>query len=399
MTASRRIGILTGGGDVPGLNSVIKSVVYRATEIGDEVIGIRRGWEGLTHLRFDPAPDPQYIVGLDRTNTRTIDRTGGTMLHTSRTNPRKMNAASVPAWLDPGRVMAMTNAEGVIDLTPVVLDNIQRLGLDVLVTIGGDDTLSFSRALFDEGVPLVAIPKTMDNDVAGTEYCIGFSTAITRAKELINRQRTTLGSHERIGVFRIFGRDAGFSALYTAYVTSARCVIPEAPYDLDRLAAVVTADREANPSRYAVIVTAEGAIWKGAQMQDVGETDMFGHRHKANVGEALAAELKARTGIDSVASELTYDLRSGEPDALDAMVATTFANIAMDLVRDGITGRMMAIRDGKYSHTELPAAGTKARRVDVADMYNQERFRPRYEGKLGDPMLLVGVGGAVTAPV
>jgi 6-phosphofructokinase len=399
MTASRRIGILTGGGDVPGLNSVIKSVVYRATEIGDEVIGIRRGWEGLTHLRFDPAPDPQYIVGLDRTNTRTIDRTGGTMLHTSRTNPRKMNAASVPAWLDPGRVMAMTNAEGVIDLTPVVLDNIQRLGLDVLVTIGGDDTLSFSRALFDEGVPLVAIPKTMDNDVAGTEYCIGFSTAITRAKELINRQRTTLGSHERIGVFRIFGRDAGFSALYTAYVTSARCVIPEAPYDLDRLASVVTADREANPSRYAVIVTAEGAIWKGAQMQDVGETDMFGHRHKANVGEALAAELKARTGIDSVASELTYDLRSGEPDALDAMVATTFANIAMDLVRDGITGRMMAIRDGKYSHTELPAAGTKARRVDVADMYNQERFRPRYEGKLGDPMLLVGVGGAVTAPV
>ena len=399
MTASRRIGILTGGGDVPGLNSVIKSVVYRATEIGDEVVGIRRGWEGLTHLRFDPAPDPHYVVGLDRTNTRTIDRTGGTMLHTSRTNPRKMTAASVPAWLDPGRVMAMTNAEGVIDLTPVVLDNIERLGLDVLVTIGGDDTLSFSRALFDEGVPLVAIPKTMDNDVAGTEYCIGFSTAITRAKELINRQRTTLGSHERIGVFRIFGRDAGFSALYTAYVTSARCVIPEAPYDLDRLASVITADREANPSRYAVVVTAEGAIWKGARMQDVGEADMFGHRHKANVGEALATELKARTGIDSVASELTYDLRSGEPDALDAMVATTFANIAMDLVRDGITGRMMAIQDGKYAHTELPAAGTKARRVDVADMYNQERFRPRYEGKLGDPMLLVGVGGGVTAPV
>jgi 6-phosphofructokinase 1 len=394
----RRIGILTGGGDVPGLNSVIKSVVYRATEIGDEVIGIRRGWEGLTHLRFDPAPDPHYILGLDRTNTRTIDRTGGTWLHTSRTNPKKMSAASLPAWLDPARVMDMTGPDGVVDLTPVVLDNIERLGLDVLVTIGGDDTLSFSRVLFDEGVPLVAIPKTMDNDVAGTEYCIGFSTAITRAKELINRQRTTLGSHERIGVFRIFGRDAGFSALYTAYVTSARCVIPEAPYDIDRLAAVVTADREANPSRYAVVVTAEGAIWQGARMQDVGEADMFGHRHKANVGEALATELKIRTGIDSVASELTYDLRSGEPDALDAMVATTFANIAMDLVRDGVTGRMMAIRDGKYSHTELPAAGTKARRVDVADMYNEERFRPRYEGKLGDPMLLVGVGGGVPTP-
>ena len=397
MSARRRIGILTGGGDVPGLNSVIKSVVYRATEIGDEVVGIRRGWEGLTHLRFAPEPDPRYIVGLDRTNTRTIDRTGGTWLHTSRTNPKKMKPSNVPDWLDPGRVASMTNPDGVVDLTPVVLDNIGRLGLDVLVTIGGDDTLSFSRVLFDEGVPLVAIPKTMDNDVAGTEYCIGFSTAITRAKELINRQRTTLGSHERIGVFRIFGRDAGFSALYTAYVTSARCVIPEAPYDLDRLAAILVADREANPSRYAVVVTAEGAIWKGASMQDVGEADMFGHRHKANVGEALAAELKDRTGIESVESELTYDLRSGEPDALDAMVATTFANIAMDLVRDGVTGRMMAIRDGKYAHTELPPAGTKARRVDLANMYNEERFRPRYEGKLGDPMLLVGVGGGPTS--
>jgi 6-phosphofructokinase len=399
MTGTRRIGILTGGGDVPGLNSVIKSVVYRATEVGDEVVGIRRGWEGLTHLRFDPGPDPNYIVRLDRTNTRTIDRTGGTWLHTSRTNPKKMKATSLPDWFDPARVVAMTDAEGVVDLTPVVLENVERLGLDVLVTIGGDDTLSFSRVLSDEGVPLVAIPKTMDNDVFGTEYCIGFSTAITRAKELINRQRTTLGSHERIGVFRIFGRDAGFSALYTAYVTSARCLIPEAPYDLDRLAAVVAADRAANPSRYAVVVTAEGAIWQGARMQDVGDADAFGHKHKANVGEALAFELKARTGIESVASELTYDLRSGEPDALDAMVATTYANIAMDLLIDGVTGRMTAIRDGKYAHTELPKPGTPGRRVDVADMYNVERFRPRYEGKLGDPMLLVGLGGGVAAGV
>ena len=398
MTAPRRIGILTGGGDVPGLNSVIKSVVYRATELGAEVFGIRRGWEGLTHLRFDPAPDPHYLVALDRVNTRTIDRTGGTWLHTSRTNPKKMKPAGVPSWLDPARVTAMTGADGIVDMTPVVLDNIARLGLDVLVTIGGDDTLSFSRVLLDEGVKLVAIPKTMDNDVAGTEYCIGFSTAITRAKELINRQRTTLGSHERIGVFRIFGRDAGFSALYTAYVTSARCLIPEAPYDLDRLAEVIAADREANPSRYAIVVTAEGAIWKGAQVQDVGEPDMFGHRHKMNVGEVLAAELKERTGIESVAMELTYDLRSGDPDALDAMVATTYANIAMDLIRDGVTGRMVAIRDGKYAHTDLPAPGMKARRVDVADMYNEERFRPRYEGKLGDPMLLVGVGGGVPTP-
>ena len=267
----------------------------------------------------------------------------------------------------------------------------------MLVTIGGDDTLSFSRALVEAGIPLVAIPKTMDNDVQGTEYCIGFSTAITRAKEAINRQRTTLGSHERIGVFRIFGRDAGFSALYAAYVTSARCLIPEAPYDLDRLAELLAEDHRNNPSRYALVITAEGAIWQGAQMQDVGDADMFGHRHKANIGEALAAELKARTGIETVASELTYDLRSGEPDSLDSMVAITFANVAMDLIRDGITGRMVAIQDGKYAHTHLPEPELGPRRVDVAEMYDVERFRPRYDGKLGDPMLLVGLPSEVVA--
>jgi 6-phosphofructokinase 1 len=231
----------------------------------------------------------------------------------------------------------------------------------------------------------------MDNDVQGTEYCIGFSTAITRAKEAINRQRTTLGSHERIGVFRIFGRDAGFSALYTAYVTSARCVIPEAPYDLEALATLLAADHAANPSHYAIVITAEGAIWRGAQMADVGEADAFGHKHKANVGEALAYELRARTGIETLASELTYDLRSGEPDSIDSMVATTFANVAMDLVEDGVAGRMVAIQDGKYAHTALPDPALGPRKVDVPVMYNAERFRPRYEGKLGDPMLLVGL--------
>ena len=203
----------------------------------------------------------------------------------------------------------------------------------------------------------MAIPKTMDNDVQGTEYCIGFSTAITRAKEAINRQRTTLGSHERIGVFRIFGRDAGFSALYTAYVTSARCVIPEAPYDLDALCQLLAADHAANPSHYAFVVTAEGAIWRGAHMTDVGGADAFGHRHKADVGEALAAEIRERTGIETLASELTYDLRSGEPDSIDSLVATTFANVAMDLVESGVTGRMVAIQDGKYAHTVLPDPG------------------------------------------
>ena len=287
-------------------------------------------------------------------NTRTIDRTGGTILHTSRTNPRKMRAAGLPPWLDEADRARYATGEDAYDLTPLVLDHLEELGIDLLVTIGGDDTLSYSQVLVDAGVPLVAIPKTMDNDVQGTEYCIGFSTAITRAKEAINRQRTTLGSHERIGVFRIFGRDAGFSALYTAYVTSARCVIPEAPYDLEALAELLAADHAANPSHYAFVITAEGAIWQGAQMADVGEADAFGHRHKANVGEALAYELRARTGIETLASELTYDLRSGEPDSIDSMVATTFANVAMDLVEAGVTGRMVAIQDGKYAHTALP---------------------------------------------
>jgi len=393
MTTRQRVAILTGGGDVPGLNAVIKSVVYRATAAGYDVLGIRRGWEGLTHVQPTDGMDTvdEYLRPLDRDNTRTIDRTGGTILHTSRTNPRKMRAAAMPPWMAEADRARYETGDGLYDITPVVLDHLEALGVGVLVAIGGDDTLSYSQTLADAGMPLMAIPKTMDNDVQGTEYCIGFSTAITRAKEAINRQRTTLGSHERIGVFRIFGRDAGFSALYTAYVTSARCVIPEAPYDLDALGAILADDHRRNPSHYAFVITAEGAIWQGARMADVGEADAFGHRHKVNIGESLAIELKARTGIETLASELTYDLRSGEPDSLDAMVATTFANVAMDLVEDGVTGRMVAIQDGKYAHAPLPDPAHGARKVDVPVMYNAERFRPRYDGKLGDPMLLVGL--------
>jgi len=392
MTSRKRIAVLTGGGDVPGLNAVIKSVVYRATEAGYNVLGIRRGWEGLTHVQPQIRGDGGgYLRPLDRINTRTIDRTGGTILHTSRTNPRTMPEASLPSWLGEAERSRYATADDRYDLTPLVLEHLEALGVSVLISIGGDDTLSYSQVLADAGFPLMAIPKTMDNDVQGTEYCIGFSTAVTRAKEAINRQRTTLGSHERIGVFRIFGRDAGFSALYTAYVTSARCVIPEAVYDLDALAALLKADHAANPSHYAFVITAEGAIWQGAHVSDVGEADSFGHRHKANVGEALAYELRVRTGIETLASELTYDLRSGEPDSLDSMVATTFANVAMDLVESGTTGRMVAIQDGKYTHTTLPDPALGPRRVDVPVMYNAARFRPRYDGKLGDPMLLVGL--------
>ncbi len=388
MARPRRIGVLTGGGDVPGLNSVIKSITYRATELGYEVLGIRRGWEGLTHQRGGSAPDPDYLIPLDRTNTRTIDRTGGTMLHTSRTNPRKMRADRLPAHISAARAATLTQDGVIYDLTPVVLENIAALGLDYLVPIGGDDTLSFAQTLHDNGVPLIAIPKTMDNDVQGTEYCIGFSTAITRAKEAINRQRTTLGSHERIGVFRIFGRDCGFTALYTAYVTSARCLIPEAPFDLDHLLDILVEDHRANPSHYAFVIAAEGAVWKGRSVQEVGDADAFGHRHKVNIAEVLADEIKSRTGIETVFSELTYDLRSGEPDSLDQMVAITYANVAMDLLADGARGRMVGIRDGKYSHSRLPDPALGARRVDLDVMYNVDRYRPHYAGLLGHPLLL-----------
>jgi len=388
MKRAQRIGILTGGGDVPGLNSVIKSVVYKATEMGCEVLGIRRGWEGLTNLRLGKELDTEYLRPLDRSNTRGIDRTGGTMLHTSRTNPLKIKRANLPAHLPADRLKQLQTAEGIYDLTPVVLENLEALGITFLIVIGGDDTLSFAKTLDSRGLPLIGIPKTMDNDVRGTEYSIGFSTAITRAKELITRQRTTLGSHERIGVFRIFGRDSGFTALYTAYVTSARCVLPEVEFDLERLTAILLDDKRNNPSRYSFVIASEGAVWKGQKVAAFGEADAYGHKKKVDIGHALAEEIRARTGEDTMSSDLTYDLRSGEADALDQMVATTFANIAMDLVREGVQGRLIAIQDGKYSHAPLPDPKLGPRKVDVARMYNVERFRPQYSDKLGAPLLL-----------
>jgi ATP-dependent phosphofructokinase / diphosphate-dependent phosphofructokinase len=382
------IGILTGGGDVPGLNSVIKSVVYRASELGWQVTGIRRGWQGLTHVQPGPEGDSDFVRPLDRRSTRAIDRTGGTILHTTRTNPARMPEGALPEQLDAGEREQLRTAEGHYDLTPVVLSNLEALGISHLVVIGGDDTLSYAARLGREGIPLVAIPKTMDNDVWGTEYCIGFSTAVTRAKELINRQRTTLGSHERIGVFRIFGRNAGYSAWYAAYVTSSRCVIPEAPFELGHLADLLVEDRRLNPSSYALVIASEGAVWTGAHLQEFGEADAYGHRRKADVGFALAEELHALTGVETVHSDLTYDLRSGDPDALDQMAATTFANIAVELLADGVSGRMVAIHSGKYTHAPLPDAALGSRRLDVASMYNTERLRPRYDSRLGMPLLL-----------
>jgi 6-phosphofructokinase 1 len=388
MKAGTRIGILTGGGDVPGLNSVIKSVVYRASEMGREVVGIRKGWEGLTHTNPAQELDPAYLRLLTRENTRTIDRTGGTILHTSRTNPKRIKKSKLPAHISAADLAKLPQQDDAYDFTAVVLDNLQRLGIGCLVVIGGDDTLSFAAALDSAGMPLVGIPKTMDNDVPGTEYCIGFSTAITRAKELLTRQRTTLGSHERIGIFRIFGRDSGFTALYTGYVSSSRCLIPEYPFDLDRLCRLLMEDKRSNPSNYSLVVVSEGAVWTGQEMAEFGEADAYGHRKKVDIGHALAQEIKRITGEETMTSDLTYDLRSGDPDAIDQMVATTFANLALDLISEGITGRLVAVQNGRYTHTQLPDPALGARQVDVASLYNVERYRPHYGGKLNAPLLL-----------
>jgi len=396
--AKKRIGILTGGGDVPGLNGVIKGVTYRADELGFEVVGIRRGWEGLTHQKPGTGVDEKYVVPLNLDNTRTIDRTGGTWLHSSRTNPRKMKKAALPPHLDAKRAEQMKVAEDRYDITEVVMENIESMGLDYLIPIGGDDTLSYSRSLHDAGVDIIAVPKTMDNDVQGTEYCIGFSTAITRAKDAINRQRSTIGSHERIGVFRIFGRDAGFTALYTAFATASRCVIPEYRYDIGHLADILAEDHAANSSHYAIVITSEGAMWKGGELKDVGEPDAFGHRHKANVSEILASEIKALTGIDTIHSDLTYDLRSGEPDVVDTFVSITFANIAVEQIANGQRGRMVAIRDGRYAHSPLPNQDDTAMSVDTEKLYDIERLRPRYTGLLGRPLMLGNSVDALTNP-
>jgi 6-phosphofructokinase 1 len=388
MAKGNHIGILTGGGDVPGLNSVIKSVVYRAHEMGREVIGFRKGWEGLTHADLSQGDDPVYVHRLTRENTRTIDRSGGTVLHTSRTNPKRVHKDKVPEFMTETELSKLPLNGDLYDFTSVVMEKLEQLQVGTLITIGGDDTLSFSAHLHDAGMPVIAIPKTMDNDVRGSEYCIGFSTAITRAKDLINRQRTTLGSHERIGVFRIFGRDAGFTALYTGYVTSCRCLIPESPFDLDHLSELVVSDKQGNPSSYSMVVASEGAVWKGQDLAEYGEADAYGHKKKVDVGHAIAQEIKSRTGEETMTSDLTYDLRSGDPDSIDHMVAITFANIALDLVASGISGRMVAIRDGNYAHTAIPDPALGPRTVNVDQLYIADRYRPNYAAKLGAPLLL-----------
>jgi 6-phosphofructokinase len=390
---AKRIGILTGGGDVPGLNSVIKSVVYRGAEIGCDIIGIRRGWEGLTHVDLnDPSSKSRYIQPLNRDNTRTIDRTGGTYLHSSRTSPTKMQ--QLPPALEGQQFESRQSTKKgvtstVYDVTPAVLKNIESLALDYIIAIGGDDTLSYAAELDRQGVKVIAVPKTMDNDVRDTEYCVGFSTAITRAMDAIERQRTTVGSHERIGIFRVFGRDAGYTALYTAYVTSVRCCIPEYKVNLQHLIEILITDKRNNPSNYSLVILSEGAEWEGYTVKEYGAADAFGHRKKMSVAEDLSDEIKTATGDETVVSDLTYDLRSGSPDFVDRMVASTYAGMAMDAVQEGKTGLMAAISGGCFTMVPIPDPKLGPRKVDVATMYNTQRYRPTYDHKLGLPIFLV----------
>jgi len=393
--SGKKIGILTGGGDVPGLNAVIKNVVYRSTSDGHQVTGIRLGWKGLTDINFDdPESVKRFTIPLTRENTRTIDRTGGTFLHTSRTNPSKMK--KVPDFLK-GESFPATESvkEGVktttYDMSKRVLANLDRLEIDHLIAIGGDDTLSYAATLDKLGFKVIGIPKTMDNDVRHTEYCIGFSTAISRAQEAIQRQRTTVGSHERVGIFRVFGRDAGYTALYTAYVTSIRCAIPEYRFELDRMIELLSTDKRNNPSNYCLVILSEGAQWNGYQTKEYGDPDAFGHRKKFSVAEAFGDEVVQKMKAETVVSDLTYDLRSGAPDFLDTLVAATFGTMAYDSIASQKTGLMASISDGKFAMVPIPDPKLGPRRVDVEKMYNTQRYRPNYANKEGLPVFLTHV--------
>jgi ATP-dependent phosphofructokinase / diphosphate-dependent phosphofructokinase len=389
--AKKRIGVLTGGGDVPGLNSAIKGIVGAGEDEGFKIIGIRRGWEGLTHLNLDdPISKERYVMPLTLENTRTIDRTGGTMLHTSRTNPVKMKA--IPEHLNNLNFPTRETASGTTyDLTRQVLANLEALRLDSLISIGGDDTLSYSSILCGQGVRVVAIPKTMDNDVRNTEYCIGFSTAITRAVDAIQRQRSTVGSHERIGIFRVFGRDAGYTSLYTSYVTSIRCAIPEYKFNLEKMIDLLLSDKRSNPSNYCLVVLSEGAEWDGFSLREYGAADAFGHRKKVNVGEEFGEEIQKRTKTETVISDLTYELRSGEADFIDKLIASTFGHMAIECIKHNESGVMTAIANGCYAFVPIPESRLGPRTIDVETMYDTERYLPNYSKKAGVPVFLARV--------
>ncbi|MBT3399764.1 MAG: phosphofructokinase [Rhodospirillaceae bacterium] len=378
------LGILTGGGDVPGLNPAIKTVVNEAAQRGWRVTGFRRGWAGpLNYNPADPKGSEAFIMPLSVTDVHAIDRSGGTILHTSRTQPSKMRPDDLPAFLQTAENSRTAN----VDCTDHVLSVFESLEIDVLVAIGGDDTLSYAARIHGEGMPTICIPKTMDNDVYGTEYCIGYSTCVTRSVELIDRLRTPVGSHERFLVVELFGRNCGQTALMAGYLAGAdRTLIAEVPFDLNRVTELLTDDRRANPSNYAVAVVSEGAQVSGQDVFESGDPDAYGHRKLGGIGYAVGEHLKQATGVGVMVQSLAYLLRAGAPDAVDQLVPRNYATMAVRCIEEGRTGLMMAVQDGHYTTAPADISTRGKRRVDVANMYDPDSYTPRIAALEGMPM-------------
>ena len=387
------IGILTGGGDVPGLNPAIRAITIRATREGYRVLGIRRGWAGLADLIPDKdADNSDNVQVLTQEIVNKVGRTGGTFLHTSRTRPSHLPRVAVPEHLRD------IYTDEINDVTPHVLENIEFLGIDTLIPIGGDDTLSYAQRLHTEGAKVVAIPKTMDNDVPGTEYCIGFSTCVTRTIELTHRLRTSAGSHERFLVIEVFGRYAGFTALLPTMAGAAnRCVIPEYPFDIDRLCELLTRDRARDPSHYSVVLVSEGAQMKDEEMTfSHTDIDQYGHRKLGGVGDLISERLKELSPkwnkgrmINVINQRLRYLVRSGDPDALDSIVPMAFGNLAFNLTLAGVTGQLACVRNGVYSSAPIEVVTGPKKLVDVEKYYYTSRLRPSYQKFVDMPLFIM----------
>ena len=387
------IGILTGGGDVPGLNPAIRAVTIRANREGYKVIGLRRGWGGITEIIRDNKADNSscYQVLTDDIVNR-AGRTGGTFLHTSRTRPSHVSRDNVPDHLK-----STYNAEN-NDLTPEVIKNLEWLGIDYLIPIGGDDTLSYGVHLYKNGVKVVAIPKTMDNDVPGTDYCIGFSTCVTRTIQMTNSLRTSAGSHERLLVLEVFGRYAGFTSILPTMAGAAnRCVIPEYKFDIDNLAKLLVEDRNINPSKYAVVLVSEGAMFKGGEMVFTDqERDAYGHAKLGGIGDLVSARLKDMSAkhnkgksINVINQKLGYMVRGGDPDAVDSIVPMAYGNLALDLILKGVHGRVVVLKNGRYDNVPLDVVTSSKKLVKVSEYYNTERLRPYYHSFEMKPFFLM----------
>ncbi|MDF1570293.1 MAG: ATP-dependent 6-phosphofructokinase [Bacteroidales bacterium] len=392
------IGILTGGGDVPGLNPAIRAVTIRAVREGYEVIGLRRGWAGIMEVRRDKdADNSECYTVLTENIVNKAGRTGGTFLHTSRTNPGKVKKEDLPPHL------SEKYSEKVNDLTGEVIKNLEFLGIEYLIPIGGDDTLSFGVRLYKEGFKVIAIPKTMDNDVAGTDYCIGFSTCVTRTIQMTNTLRTSAGSHERILVMEVFGRYSGFTAMLPTMAGSAnRCVIPEHKFDIEHLTELLVEDRYKNPSKYSVVLVSEGATFKGMDKMVIKSEikDAFGHVKLGGIGSLVSEEIKLLSPkfnngkeVNVISQSLGYLVRGGDPDAIDSIVPMAYGNLALDLILKGIHGRLVVLRNGRYDNATIDVVTTSSKFVDVKKHYNTERLRPHFKSFEFQPLFIMTGSG------